>query len=152
MKKLLLPLLALAFSLTAAAPARALTVGDHRFSLTGGLVVLRDPRQTSFAFGAEYEYRAEPALGFGAQASHVFSDPSVTILTAPAVYLHPFSDELYLLASPVFYLVSGRDSRAGARLIAHLPFEIGFLNLTPTVGVDLIEGGPNYILALGISI
>jgi hypothetical protein len=154
MKKLLLPLLALALStLVAPAPAaHAITIGSHRFSLTGGLVVLRNPDQTSFAIGAEYEYRAEPLFGFGGQASHLFGDISVTILSAPTLFVHPLGGDFYVTAAPVFYFVSGYDTRVGARFTTRMPLELSFLTMTPTFGVDVIQGGPNYILGLSLSI
>jgi hypothetical protein len=122
----------------------------HRFSLSGGLVSIED--KTSFAVSAEYEYRVDPLYGIGAQGSYVFSSLAVTQLAAPGFYLHPLSGEWYISAAPVFYFASGADTLAGARFTTRMPLLIKIMTLTPTLGVDFIRGGPNYIFGLGIAI
>jgi len=128
----------------------ALERDGHRFSLSGGLVSIEN--KTSFAVSAEYEYRVDPLYGMGAQGSYVFSSLAVTQLAAPGFYLHPLSGEWYISAAPVFYFVSGADARVGARFTTRMPLLIKIMTLTPTLGVDLIRGGPNYIFGLGIAI
>lgn len=148
-----LPALALLAFFAAAAPAQAeIQRGDHRFGLTGGLMVLKNPDQTAFSVAAEYEYRLTPVVGLGLQASHLFAHIAVTMLSAPAVYVHPLAGDWFISAAPVFYFISGLDTRAGARLATRMPLDIDVLTLTPSFGVDFIEGGPNYFFGLGISI
>jgi hypothetical protein len=126
--------------------------GDHRFALNGGLIHLNSTNKTSFALSAEYEYKMTPILGIGAQGSYIFADNAITQLAAPGLYLHPLAGSWYISASPVFYMQSGLNTQVGARFTTYMPLPIGVLLLTPVLGVDLIQGGPNYIFGLGISI
>ncbi|MBS1960430.1 MAG: hypothetical protein JST80_13215 [Bdellovibrionales bacterium] len=147
MKKLLL--VALTVVSLATASHAEISKGDHRFGLTGGVLVYNN--QTSFSLSAEYEYRVEPIYGIGFQAAHVFATSSFTQLAIPTFYLHPFQGSWYISASPVFYFGGGR-TLTGARFTTRMPLDIDILTLTPVFGVDLIEGGPNYIFGLGVSI
>jgi hypothetical protein len=124
--------------------------GDHRFSLSGGLIHISNPSQTSFAVSAEYEYRMDPFYGLGAQGTYVFSSSAITILSAPAFFLHPLQGNWYVSAAPVFYF--GSSTQVGARFTTRMPLDMDILMLTPIFGVDIIKGGPNYIFGLGISI
>lgn len=127
----------------------AIEKDGHRFSLSGGLVVVN--QKSSFAVSAEYEYRLEELYGIGAQASYVFSSAALTQIAAPGFYLHPLLGEWYISASPVFYFGSG-TSLVGARFTTRMPLNMDVLMLTPTVGVDIIQGGPNYIFGLAFGI
>ena len=127
----------------------SIEMGDHRFSLSGGAVVINN--QTSFALGAEYEYRVKPLYGIGAQANYVFSSSAFTLLSAPIFFLHPLEGDWYISAAPVFYL-SSSTNKVGARFTTRMPLSLGIMSITPTVGVDVISGGPNYILGLAIGI
>ena len=122
----------------------------HRFSLSGGLVVVNE--KSSFALSAEYEYRIQEFYGIGGQASYVFSSEAFSQVAAPGFYLHPLQGDWYISASPVFYFGSGMDTLVGARFTTRMPLEINILTLIPTVGIDMIKGGPNYIFGLGIAI
>lgn len=126
--------------------------GSHRFSLSGGLVHLNNPSQTSFAIGAEYEYRLAELYGVGGQASYVFSSQAITIISVPAFYLHPLLGDWYISAAPVFYFGSTITTRVGARFMTRIPLELGPLAVVPTVGVDVIKGGPNYLFGLAFGI
>lgn len=143
----LLSLFILTWSTSASA---AIEKDGHRFSLSGGLVVVNE--QSSFALSAEYEYRIQEFYGIGGQANYVFSSQAFSQVAAPGFYLHPLQGEWYISASPVFYFGSGMDTLVGARFTTRLPLAIEILTLIPTVGVDLIQGGPNYIFGLGIAI
>jgi hypothetical protein len=143
----LIGLLALSLSTSAYA---AIEKDGHRFSLSGGLVVVNE--QSSFALSAEYEYRIQEFYGIGGQASYVFSSQAFSQVAAPRFYLHPLQGDWYISASPVFYFGSGMDTLVGARLTTRMPLEINILTLIPTVGIDMIKGGPNYIFGLGIAI
>ena len=129
----------------------SVVTGNHRFGLSGALVHINNPDQTSFSLSAEYEYRMNALLGVGGQVDHVFSTPSLTRIAAPTLYLHPLLGDFYVSASPVLYLGSG-NTKLGARFTSRLPLSIGILSIVPVVGVDVIKGGPNYLLGLGIGI
>ena len=126
--------------------------GNHRLAVNGGLIHLNSTNKTSFALTGEYEYKFAPFFGIGAQGSYIFADNALTQLALPGVYLHPLGGDLYVSAAPVFYMQSGVNTQVGARFMSYLPLPIGVLLLSPVVGVDLIQGGPNYIFGLGISI
>lgn len=123
--------------------------GESRFGLNGGLVVVNE--KTSFAISAEYEYQPSSLYGYGAQGNYVFASQAFTQIAAPMVFIHPLLGDWYVAAAPVFYLSSDQN-RVGARFITRAPLMIEILSLTPILGVDLIQGGPNYIFGLGISI
>jgi len=130
-------------------PCHATDSGSNRFGLNGGLVIVNE--KTSFALSAEYEYRPTSFMGFGAQGSYVFATAAFTQIAAPMLFIHPLLGDWYMAAAPVFYL-SSASNRVGTRFITRAPLIMDFLSLVPVLGVDLIEGGPNYILGLGISI
>ena len=121
----------------------------HRFSLSGGAVVINN--QTSFAIGAEYEYRVKPLYGIGAQANYIFSSAAFTVVSAPIFFLHPLEGDWYISGAPVFYLASG-TTKAGLRFTTRMPLNIEVLTLVPTLGIDIISGGPNYIFGLAFGI
>jgi len=124
--------------------------GGSRFSLGGGLVYVN--KQTSFALGAEYEYRVEPLYGIGAQANYVFSSEAFTMVSAPIFFLHPLLGDWYISAAPIFEFGSMMSTKVGARFTTRIPLDISILMFVPTFGVDLISGGPNYIFGLSIGI
>lgn len=123
--------------------------GKSRFGLNGGLVVVNET--TSFALSAEYEYQPTSLYGLGAQGNYVFASQAFTQIAAPMAFVHPLLGDWYIAASPVFYL-SSNETKIGARLITRAPLMIEILSLIPVLGVDFIQGGPNYIFGLGISI
>lgn len=126
--------------------------GNHRFGLTGGLIVLNNPTQTVFSISAEYEYQFNDFFGLGTQLAHVFASQSLTQWAVPTAYVHPLGGDWFVSASPIFYFVSGANTRTGARFLTRIPLNISVLTLVPTVGVDVIEGGPNYIVGLSFGI
>lgn len=128
----------------------AIEKDGHRFALSGGLVYVN--QKASLAISTEYEYRLEPLYGIGAQASYVFASEAITQLAAPTFFLHPLEGEWIISASPVFYFSAQTKTRIGARFTTRMPLEIEILTLVPTFGIDVIEGGPNYILGLAFGI
>lgn len=128
----------------------AIEKDGHRFALSGGLVYVN--QKASLAISTEYEYRLEPHYGIGAQASYVFASEAITQLAAPTFFLHPLEGEWIISASPVFYFSAQSKTRIGARFTTRMPLEIEILTLVPTFGIDVIQGGPNYILGLAFGI
>ena len=124
---------------------------DH-LSISGGLIHLNSPNSTTFEIGGEYEYSLNAFFGVGAQANYIFSNPSVTIIGVPEGFVHPIATDWYISASPIFEFASGYKTQVGARFGTRVPLPIGILTLIPSVAVDFIGGGTNYIFGFGISI
>jgi hypothetical protein len=120
------------------------------FSLSGGLIHLNNPSQTVFSLSAEYEYRMDPFYGLGAQAAYVFAANAITQVSAPIFFLHPLQGDWYISAGPIFYF--GQATLVGARFTTRIPMDISVLSLVPTVGIDIIKGGPNFIFGLAFGI
>ncbi len=125
---------------------------EHRLSIGVGLVHLSNPSETDFEIGAEYEYHFQPLFGVGALGNYVFSDPSVALLGAPVFYFHPLAGDWWLSASPIVQFGSGRTTQVGARVGTRVPVPLGVVTLVPSLAVDFIGGGRNYIFGLGIQI
>lgn len=118
----------------------------------GAGVIHRDttPSATDFLIGADYECRLNPVLGLGGFFNHVFSDPSMTLIGTPQVFLHPLAGDFYVAASPLFQFGSGTGTHVGARLSARVPLPLGLFILVPSVAVDFINGYRHYIFGLGL--
>lgn len=125
---------------------------DYTQRLEFGAGVLFNSSQAQFEIGAEYEYRLEPMWGLGAFGNYQFSSPGVMTVGAPEVFFHPFETEFYLSAAPIAEFGSGIDTEYGVRLETRLPIPLGAIDLIPTFAVELINGGPYYMIGLGIRI
>jgi hypothetical protein len=123
---------------------------EQRFSLGVGIAQVNNPSQTSLEIGAEYEYRFAPMLGAGALVDYIFSNPSITYLGAPEVFLHPFATDFLLSAAPLIKISD--TTSVGVRLGTRIPIPLGLITLVPIFAVDLISGGPDYIYGLGFQI
>ena len=121
----------------------------HRFSITGGITRIQE--QNSFSANLAYEYRFDPALGVGGQISQIFSPFSLTQLALPGLFLHLARGDWYIFGSPLAYVNTGTID-VGARVLMYIPLKMKYLRLSPTIGADIIQGGPNYIFGLGFSI
>lgn len=124
----------------------------HRLGVGAGIVHIDSTDQTKFEVGAEYECRLNPLVGVGAFGNYIFSDPSITLVGAPEIFVHPFLGDLYVAGSPLAQFISGRDTHYGMRLAARVPLPLGFLILVPSAAVDFINGGRNYWFSLGIQL
>ena len=124
--------------------------GDQRLLVGGGLIFLNKPSRTYFQIGGEYEYRVDSLIGWGAQANHVFSDPTLTRIAAPMLYLHPLAGDWFVAAAPLFDFQSGAGMAAGARLATRVPLPLGLFVLVPSFSVDFIRGGQAYLFGLGL--
>ena len=130
-------------------PAHALL--NQRFGLGIGLVQTTNPNQTSFEVGAEYEYRLSEFWGLGGSGNLIFSDPTLTVLALPEIFLHPFTTDLYVSASPLLEMSSAKTS-AGFGLGTRIPIELGVVGVVPQLSVDFINGRQRYIFGLGVHI
>lgn len=121
----------------------------HRVSISGGLS--RVNNQNSATVFAAYEYRFSPTYGVGLQASQVFSDPSLTQLALPGLYMHLAKGDWYIYGAPLAYISKGAID-AGVRVLTYIPLKLKFLRLSPILGADIIQGKTNYIFGIGFSI
>ena len=125
----------------------------NRFGLGAGVEHSTDPSDTNFEVGAEYECRMNAALGIGGAANYIFSNPSIFLLAAPTVFLHPLLGDFYVAASPLFEFGSGGiGTHVGARLSTRLPIPLGLFILVPSFAVDFINSQKIYWFGLGIGI
>jgi hypothetical protein len=125
-------------------------MGDHRFALSGGVMVLTKPSQTVFQIGAEYEHRADALIGYGLQGNYLFATPAYGLLAAPMVYLHPIGNDWFISAAPLFEFNSGVT--VGGRVGTRLPITLGMVSIIPSASVDFIGGRQNLIFGLGVQI
>jgi hypothetical protein len=147
MMKLLLAAL-LVFSLSPTAQACG-----NRFGVSAGVEHSTSPSDTNFEIGAEYECRLNGLLGLGGEANYVFSNPSIFLLAAPTVFLHPLLGDFYVAASPLFEFGSGgTGTHVGARLSTRLPLPLGLFILVPSFAIDFINSRNIYWFGLGIGI
>jgi hypothetical protein len=122
----------------------------QRIGLGFGVADLRNPSESAFEIGVEYEYRFDPFLGVGGLGEYIFSDPGITIIGVPGVYLHPLATDFLVSGTPIIQFGSSVGTNVGVRLGTSVPLPLGVLTLIPTFAVDIISGGPNYILGLGL--
>lgn len=125
---------------------------SHRLSVGAGLTHIADPSETSFSIGAEYECRMNPIVGVGGFANYIFTDPGITHVGAPEVFIHPLGGDFYVAASPLVEFGSRVGTHFGARVSSLLPIPLGVLILVPSFAVDFIRGTQIYWFGLGISI
>lgn len=123
----------------------------HHLGVGAGLVHQEEPSKTSFTLGAEYECRTNAFLGIGAFGSHVFSDPSFTLIGLPQLLIHPLGGDFYVAASPIMMFGDAYGTHFGARLSTRLPLPLGLFILVPSFAVDFIRGQRNYWFGLGLS-
>lgn len=124
----------------------------NRLGVGAGLVHIEDPSTTKFEVGAEYECRIDAFLGLGGSGNYIFTDPSITLIAAPQVFLHPLAGAFYVAASPLFEFGSSVGTHVGARLSTRIPLPLGLFVLVPSAAVDFINGTRIYWLGLGIAI
>jgi hypothetical protein len=144
--------LCLGIALLLSTPGVAQANDQHRLSLGVGVVTLGNPSQTSVSINGEYEYRMDPFLGIGFSGNYLLSNPAVALLAIPGFFLHPFAGSWIVSAAPVFQILTGANTAVGFRLGTRLPFSLGPVNVNPSVSVDFINGGENYVFGFGLSI
>ena len=145
-----LPALALAF-LFFSTCASAAACG-HRLGVGAGLVHFDHPSETDFEIGAEYECRMDLLLGLGGFGNYSFSNPGVTLLGAPEIFLHPLGSDFYVAGSPIIEFGSAVGTHLGLRLATRVPLPLGLFFLVPSFAVDFINGQRIYWFGLGIAI
>ncbi len=129
----------------------AFAEGGDRFLLGGGLIHLSKPSKTYFEIGAEYEHRLSQVWGLGGQGNYIFSNPGLTLLALPTVFIHP-TQAVLLNVSPLFQFGAKDGNHAGARFGARVHIPIGSVALIPAIGVDLINGSTNLLFGLGLQL
>jgi hypothetical protein len=144
--------LVLVFLSFAGAPRAEAGSCRHRLGIGAGVVHLDTPNETDFEVGAEYECRMDSILGVGGFVDYIFSNPGITLIGVPQMYLHPFGGDFYLAASPLLETGSAVGTHVGARLSTRVPIPIGSIAIVPSFAVDFINGGNIYWFGLGIAI
>jgi hypothetical protein len=121
----------------------------QRISIGAGIVSVRQPPQTFFEIGAEYEYRITKIVGIGALGNYYFSTPTIALIGAPEIFIHPFATDWLISTAPIVMFGSGIETSVGVRVGTRIPIPLGDITLIPTFAVDFINGGQNYIYGLG---
>jgi hypothetical protein len=123
---------------------------DQRFSLGVGFVTMSNPSQTNFEIGAEYEYRTDPLLGIGVSGNYIFSSPGTVLLAVPDLFFHPLAGEWLISAAPLLEFGQLTGTNIGARIGTRIPIPMGAVTLLPSVLLDFINGGRDWIFGVGI--
>lgn len=123
---------------------------DQRLSLGVGFADIRNPNEMALMVGGEYEKRLNELLGLGAGVQYIFSNPGITYVAVPDLFVHPFGTEFLVSAAPLLEFGPLVGTNVGAQLGTRLPIPLGPVSLVPSFAVDLISGGPSYIFGMGI--
>jgi len=137
---------------------------DHDFHhhhvgvLVGGMTPLTEASETSFALGAEYEYRFNELWGTGLGVDFTFGDHKRTALIATGVSYRPIP-ALKIGTGPGLEMVEKDKLGGGAEtkpyflwgFAAAYEFHLGSLSLAPTLYLDLV-GETKTNLTYGIAI
>lgn len=154
--------------LAAGAPAVAQETaprpGDHELHhhhvgvLVGAMTPLSETSATSFALGAEYEYRFSQLFGTGLTTDFTLGDRKRTALVATGV-TYRLTPDLKVMTGPGFEVVD-QDQPDGATTSkvyfvwgfgAAYEFHVGSVSLTPMVLLDFV-GETKTNLTYGIAI
>jgi hypothetical protein len=127
-------------------------VAGHRLSAGLGVAKFDDNSSAYLTVSGEYEYRLYPALGMGMFANYIFSNPNITLVGVPEIFLHPLTTDWYINAAPIAQFGSGRDTQYGVRVGTRAPLTFGVLSVVPSVNVDFINGQKNWFFGLGVGI
>ncbi|MFN8370919.1 MAG: hypothetical protein U0T83_09890 [Bacteriovoracaceae bacterium] len=122
---------------------------QDRFLLGGGLIHISKTSKTYFEIGVEYEHRFDQVWGMGAQGNYIFSDPAITLLAVPTLFIHP-TQSILLNLSPLFEFGADNGNHVGGRVGGRATIPLGQMAIIPSIGVDLINGGTNLIFGLGL--
>ncbi|MGZ3651054.1 MAG: hypothetical protein ACXVB9_08165 [Bdellovibrionota bacterium] len=133
-------------------PAASASGCGHRLGVGAGLVHIEQPSETDFEIGAEYECRMDILFGVGGFGNYIFSNPGITLLGAPEIFVHPLGGDFYVAGSPLLEFGSGTGTHLGIRLATRVPLPLGLFILVPSFAVDFINGTRIYWFGLGIAI
>ncbi len=137
---------------------------DHHFHhhhvgvLVGGMTPLKETSQTSWALGAEYEYRFNERWGTGLGVDFTFGDHKRTALFATGV-TYRLTPALKVMTGPGFEVVEKDKPEGGTKSKAYFlwgfgvayEFHAGSLSLVPTVFLDFV-GETKTNLTYGIAV
>ena len=152
--------------LLAASPASAQdhTADHHDFHhhhvgvLVGGMTPLSETSETSFALGAEYEYRFNEKWGTGLGVDFTFGDHKRTALLATGVS-YRITPAFKVATGPGFEWVEKNKSGGGTEtkpyflwgFVFAYDFHVGSLSLSPTLYLDFV-GETKTNLTYGIAV
>jgi len=131
---------------------------NHVAVVVAGMTPLSETSETSFALGADYEYRFNERWGAGSGADFTFGDHERTALFMAAATYRPVH-ALRLGTGPGFELVEKDKEGGGTKNKAYFvwgigvayEFHFGSLSLSPTVILDFV-GETKTNLTYGVAI
>lgn len=137
---------------------------DHQFHhhhvgvLVGGMTPLSETSETSFALGADYEYRFNERWGAGAGVDFTFGDHKRAAVVAGAV-TYRLTPALRVGTGPGFEVVEKDKPGGGTKskayfvwgFLASYEFHLGSLSLAPTLYLDFV-GETKTNLTYGITV
>ena len=133
--------------------------GHHHVGLfVGGMTPLSETSATSFALGADYEYRIDERWGIGLGVDFTIGDHKRTALMATGVTYRPFS-ALRVATGPGLELVEKDQPGGGIKSTPYFlwgisvayEFHVGSLSLAPTAILDFV-GETKTNLTYGITV
>lgn len=130
----------------------------HLGVMVGGMTPLSEKSETSFALGAEYEYRFNELWGAGLGVDFTLGDHKRTALVATGV-TYRLTPDFKLITGPGFEVVEKDKPEGGTKSKVYFvwgfgaayDFHIGLITLAPTVFLDFV-GETKTNLTYGISI
>ena len=137
---------------------------DHRFHhhhvavVAGGITPLSETSETSFAMGADYEYRFDERWGTGVAVDFTFVDHKRTALVATGITYRP-TPALRLGTGPGFEVVEKDQPAGGTKSTPYFlwgvsgayEYHVGSLSVAPTVILDFV-GETKTNLTYGIAV
>jgi hypothetical protein len=130
----------------------------HVGVLVGGMTPLSETSETSFALGAEYEYRFNEKWGAGLGVDFTFGDHKRAALVASGV-TYRLTPDFKVITGPGVEVVDKDQPEGGTKSTVYFvwgfgaayDFHVGSITLTPTVFLDFV-GETKTNLTYGIAI
>jgi hypothetical protein len=130
----------------------------HVGVLVGGMTPLSETSETSFALGAEYEYRFNEKWGAGLGVDFTFGDHKRAALVASGV-TYRLTPDFKVITGPGVEVVEKDKPEGGTKSTVYFvwgfgaayDFHVGSITLTPTVFLDFV-GETKTNLTYGIAI
>jgi hypothetical protein len=157
--------LALLLGIVPADPAAAEGFAHkHYVGLLTGVVDNGGLDESAFTIGASYRYRVAERLAIGPMVDFVSYDDEDTLLVVAAAFWNPVGRWLVVAGPGVEFIDpdpspaarsaganGGRSRESAFRAGAGYEFHAGPLDITPAVGVDLIDGETTVLYVVGLT-
>jgi hypothetical protein len=136
---------------------------QHYVGLLTGVVRNGGINETALTIGASYRYRVAERFAIGPMVDFASYDDEDTLLVVAAAFWNPVG-RLLLVGGPGVEFIDadpgaiarsagggGRSREFAVRAGAGYEFHAGPLDITPAVGVDLIDGETTVLYVVGLT-